>query len=202
MRKRLFTAGAIAVGAGTLLAGPLVAAAQDDDGSWLSEVLSGLVEDGTLTQEQADAVEDAVTDARPDRPLREHVIERDGPDHERHDPGHGRGAGPVGGGVWGSGGPFGGPILDEVADAIGVEPDELTDALIDGQTIAEVATANGVEPQAVIDALVAAAEARLDDLVAAGRLDEQAAADRLARMTERITEAVNEGSPWRHHHLD
>jgi polyhydroxyalkanoate synthesis regulator phasin len=201
MRKRLFTAGAIAVGAGTLLAGPLVAAAQDDDGSWLSDVLSGLVEDGTLTQEQADAVEDAVTDARADRPLREHVSERHGPDHDRHVANHGRGAGP-GGGAWERGGPFGGPILDEVADAIGIEPDELSDALLDGQTIAEVATANGVEPQAVIDALVAAAEARLDELVADGRLDEQEAATRLARMTERITEAVNEGAPWRHHHVD
>jgi hypothetical protein len=173
MRKRLLSAGAIALGAGTLLAGPLVAAAQDDDGSWLSEVLSGLVEDGTLTQEQADAVEGAVTDARPDRPLREHVIEHHGPP--------------------------GGGHLDTAADAIGIEPDELADALLDGQTIAEVATANGVEPQAVIDALVAEAEARLADLVADGRLDEQAAADRLARMTERITEAVNEGSPWHFH---
>ena len=88
-------------------------------------------------------------------------------------------------------------VLDEAADAIGIEEDELLDALRDGQTIAEVAESNGVDPQTVIDALVAATQERLDDAVADGRIEQEDADERLADVTERITEFVNEGADLR-----
>jgi hypothetical protein len=57
-----------------------------------------------------------------------------------------------------------GPIR-AAAEAIGIEPQELADALRDGATVAEVAEANGVEPQAVVDALTAQAAERIDEFV-------------------------------------
>ena len=159
------------IGAGTLLALPIAAFAQDDNdgGSWVDDALSGLVEDGTLTQAQVDAVEQALEAARPE-------------------------GGP---GIGHHGGPFGhfgrGARLDEAAEVIGIEVQELVDALRDGQTLAQIAEANGVQPQAVIDAMVAAAQERIDAAVEAGRLDEAEAAERTADLTERITELVNDG---------
>lgn len=55
---------------GALLAGPAVAGAADaatGAAGWVQDALSGLVDDGTITQEQADAVEAALEDARPRR---------------------------------------------------------------------------------------------------------------------------------------
>lgn len=51
--------------------------------------------------------------------------------------------------------------LETAASVIGVTADELKTALQSGQSIADVATANGVDPQAVIDALVTEASANL-----------------------------------------
>jgi polyhydroxyalkanoate synthesis regulator phasin len=175
--KRLLAGGAAALGAGLLAVGPLRAAAQDDDDGgdgWVDSALDGLVDDGTLTQAQADAVVDALQEARPE-----------------HHPGFG---------PWVRGGFFalGVSVLDEAADAIGIEDDELLAALSDGQTIAEVAEGEGVDPQTVIDALVAATRERLDDAVADGHIEQEDADERLADVTERITEFVNEGADFGH----
>lgn len=51
--------------------------------------------------------------------------------------------------------------LATAASVIGVTADELKTAVQSGQSIADVATANGVDPQSVIDALVAEATANL-----------------------------------------
>jgi hypothetical protein len=131
---------------------------------WIDEALAPLVEDGTITQEQADAVTDALESARPERP--------DGPGW------HGGGRG------W-----FG--DLSVVAEALGIEEDALRDALADGQTLAEIATANGVDVQAVIDAIITEAQAHLDEALADGRIDADELAELQAELTERITDLVN-----------
>jgi DNA-directed RNA polymerase specialized sigma subunit len=51
------------------------------------------------------------------------------------------------------------------AEAIGIDAAELRGALRDGQTIAQVAEANGVDPQDVIDALVARSTERITKVV-------------------------------------
>jgi cell division FtsZ-interacting protein ZapD len=51
------------------------------------------------------------------------------------------------------------------AEAIGIDADELRTALRDGQTIAQVAEANGVDPQDVIEALAAQATERITKVV-------------------------------------
>ena len=182
-RKRRLAAGAAVLGAGALLAGPITAFAQQDDddteteteteapGGWVADALSELVTAGTLTQAQADAVAEALEAARPERPF-------GGGKHWRGGPG-GLGFGRIG--------------LDAAAEVIGIEEDDLRDALRDGTTLAELAEQNGVAVQAVIDALVGEANERIDNLVEDGRLDADEAAERLTEATERITTLVNEG---------
>jgi hypothetical protein len=159
-RKRRLAAGAAVLGAGALLAGPITAFAQQDDddsgtetetesgahGGWVADALSELVTAGTLTQAQADAVAEALEAARPERPF-------GGGRHWRGGPG-GLGFGRIG--------------LDAAAEVIGIEEDELREALRDGSTLAELAEQNGVATQAVIDALVAEATERITTLVNEG----------------------------------
>lgn len=87
--------------------------------------------------------------------------------------------------------------LVAAAGAIGVEPELLVDALRAGSTIAEVAAEHDVEVQAVIDAMVADASDRLKEAVADGRITEEQASERLANLTERVTDQVNNGRPER-----
>lgn len=138
----------------------------------LAEVLAPLVENGTISQEQADAVIAAIVDAAPEHPRGA----------------HGRG----------------GAGLEAAAEAIGVEPSELLEALRGGSTIAEVAGEHGVEVQSVIDAMVAEATEKLDAAVAEGRITQEQADERLADLTDRVTERVNnaapEGGPGPHGH--
>jgi hypothetical protein len=90
-----------------------------------------------------------------------------------------------------------GEALEAAAAAIGIDEDALREALRDGPTLAEVAEANGVDPQVVVDALVAEANERLDEAVAEGRLSEERATELRAELAERITERVQEGRPER-----
>lgn len=81
--------------------------------------------------------------------------------------------------------------LEVAADAIGIDRAALIDALRDGQTIAEVAAARGVEAGTVIDALVNQYQQKLDELVAAGSITADEAAERAAAAADRITGLVN-----------
>jgi hypothetical protein len=55
------------------------------------------------------------------------------------------------------------------AEAIGVTPEALVQELRDGKSITEVAEANGVDPATVEDALLEAAQARIDKVLTAKR---------------------------------
>jgi polyhydroxyalkanoate synthesis regulator phasin len=131
----------------------------------LQEILQPLIDDGTITQAQADAVIAALQAARP----------RDG--------GHHRGMGRHG------------ESLQEVADLLGLTIEELGTQLRDGQTLAEIAVANGSTAQAVIDLLVAERTEQINERVAHGHITQEQADARLADLTERITTMVNEGGP-------
>jgi hypothetical protein len=112
--------------------------------------LQTLVDGGTLTSSQLDAVVVALEAARPM-----------GGGHE------GRGHG--GPGMGGARGEKRQEMLTTAADAIGITADELKTAIEGGQTIAQIAEANGKSVQSVIDALVAQASAdltqRITDMV-------------------------------------
>lgn len=159
--------------------------ARPDRSTRLQEVLKPLVDDGTLTQEQADSVVTALV-----------------------------AAGPLGGHRGGPGGHIG-PKFDVVATTLGITVDEVRTALQSGQTIAELAVSNGKTAQDVIDAIVAEATTRITAEVTAGTLTQAEADARLADLTTRVTEFVNNtmpaggpgfgrgfGGPGRHHHAD
>jgi polyhydroxyalkanoate synthesis regulator phasin len=191
---RRWVTGAAALSAGILMIGPVTAFAQSDDpgGStttttpgtteaapkalpdWFKGVLDQLVKAGTITQAQADAVTKALQDARP-------AMEHHGP----------WGGGPRGG--------FGriGVALDEAAKALGIDLDELRTELQSGKTLAQIATEHDVDIQKVEDALTAAAKAKLDEAVKAGRITQEQADQRLTEMTDRLKELVNEPLPAR-----
>jgi uncharacterized protein YidB (DUF937 family) len=125
------------------------------------EALESLVEEGTITAVQADAVAEHLANTFPGR----------------H--GHFIGRGP------------GLASFEAAAEVIGIENSELRTALAEGLTLAEVAEDNGVDLETLIDGLVSALDEKLDELVADGRITEQQAAEIRENAPERIENFVN-----------
>jgi len=126
------------------------------------------VEDGRLTEEQADALKERIDSG--DAPL-------------------------IFGGFGGPGfghGHFGHfADLDAAATYLGLTEAVLRAELEDGKTLAEIAKAEGKSVSGLVRALVKEAKARIDEAVADGRLT-QAQADELeAGLEQRITDLVN-----------
>lgn len=173
-RKLAATALAAAVlggGVGAALAVPTIATADEttssttadeqsakpDPSRWVTDALAGLVDDGTLTQAQADEVAQALADARPEM----------GP--------HGDGRGP---GLDVAATAIGidadalrteleaGKTIAEVAEANGVDVQTVTDAIVaDMQSHLDAAVADGHLTQAQADEMKANAVERATDLV-------------------------------------
>ncbi len=80
--------------------------------------------------------------------------------------------------------------LDAVAEALGLEADEIKAELEAGSTLAEIAEANDVDPETLVDAMVAAATERVEEKVADGDLTEEEAAEKLAAKADRIEDKV------------
>ena len=149
-----------------------------DMGARLRETLQPLVDDGTITAAQADAVTTQLVENRPER----------GEFGEGHGPGGHRG-GP---------GMFGRGVASEaLTDLLGIDGEALRTQLRDGATLAEIAQAQGVEVQAVIDELVAEVTERVDNAVENGRIDQTEADQKLAEAEAKITDMVNNGRPER-----
>ena len=180
--KRIIAAG---VGAGLLLGGvtglavtvPNLASAQDDATTTVpaegarskagpfSGVLDGLVANGTITQEQADAIVGAGEAARAER----HANRAEG-GMGRPEGGMGRPEGGMGRpemrGPGRPGGPGrGGMPLESAAEAIGITVEELRTGLQSGQSLAAIAEANGVSADTLIEELTNDARTRITDMV-------------------------------------
>jgi hypothetical protein len=91
-----------------------------------------------------------------------------------------------------------GPGLAAAAGAIGISEDDLVTALRSGQSIAQVAQSRGVDVQKVIDAIVADARTRLAEKVQSGDLTQAQADERLANLSQRVTDMVNRTGGFRH----
>lgn len=147
----------LAVGglAGSVLGVPGVAGAASTASSaagWVGDALSGLVDDGTITQEQADAVEEALAEARPERGPLQHL--RDGLTTVAEELGMTvdelRTA------------LQDGQTIAQVAEAEGVELQTLVDALVASQLERlDQAVADGRLTQAQADQIAAGAEERI-----------------------------------------
>lgn len=137
-----------------------------DPGKHLQEILQPLIDNGTITQAQADKVIAAIEAARPIGPMGGRG-------------GHRGLAGPIG---------FG---LDVVAKALGVTADEVKTALESGQSLADLAVSKGKTAQDVIDAVVAEATTKINEKVTAGDLTQAQADKILAEVTARAGDFVN-----------
>lgn len=82
-------------------------------------------------------------------------------------------------------------IIESSAAAIGIDADALKAELKAGASIAEVAAEEGVALDDVKARIIADAQAKADDAVAAGRIDEARADELLAKLTERLDELLN-----------
>lgn len=142
----------------------------------LVEVLQPLVDDGTLTGAQLDAVVDRLV---------EHRL-----DHRRQ-----RGADLIPDRRWAW--PWPGLDGEVVAGILGIGVDELRSALRDGSSISDVAESVGVDVRVVVDALVDELRAHLDLAVEYGRLTPDEATQRLEQLAERIATMVERTRPSR-----
>jgi len=78
-----------------------------------------------------------------------------------------------------------------VEEYTGLAHDEIRDAIQGGATMAELIEANGSSVDGFIAEAATFAEERLDTAVEVGRLTEEEAAEKLAEITENITDRVN-----------
>jgi len=170
----------------TPAADPAAPAPDEEAGTRLRDALQPLVDDGTITAAQADAVVAQLKESLPG-------------------PGAGHGGGPMfgdhrGGHGGGEFGRFFGEASDALTELFGIDAATLRDELSSGSTLADVAAAHGVDTQTVIDTLVTAATAEVDQAVADGRIDADKADEIKATLEERVTDRVNGVRPERPGH--
>lgn len=142
--------------------------------------LDKAVTDGKLTREKADAAYAKAREALPK------LFDRTPDPTARRGGQHGR---PVVHAVRG--------MLGAAANAIGVPPRDLATAMRNGQTPAQVAAAHNVRPESVVSTIVAQGNARIDKLIADGKLDPAKAAELKTKLAEHAMKFVNEGLPKR-----
>jgi hypothetical protein len=163
--------------AGTLA---LQKAVQERKAAAIREALKGLVDDKTLTAEQADKVADTLS-------------KTDGKTF-----GLGKGFGGMPGGGMRGGGLLGveGPESDEAAaKVLGMSVDDLRAAIRDGSTLAELAKKQGKDVDTLVSALVTVAKARITESVKAGRISQETATQIEKTLEQRVRTVVQNGRP-------
>ncbi len=128
---------------------------------------------GRITQEQADTAHERIDSGKGLRGLFERRQERreERRDHRRDMVRRG--------------------IVESASTALNMTVDELRDELLAGDSIADVASEQGVSLDAVKAQITSDAEARLDELVAGGKLTQERADNALAKLTENLDEILN-----------
>ena len=91
-------------------------------------------------------------------------------------------------------------VMMEVAEFIGVTPEELKAGLESGQSVAQVAEANGVTAEALAEYLLGEVQTHVAQALEDGKIDQAKADEILANAPARIEEMINrQGLPDRRH---
>lgn len=149
-----------------------------------TDEINAAVEEGRITQEQADTllseleakVSDEITSTEPIRnPRRGH----DGPGRRDGD------IFPVR------------PSLEIIAEELGVDPQEVREQLRDGGSINDVIVALGGDPAVIQQALIDAATEAINEAVENDRISQERADDLLENLDQKIEEAMSQERPAR-----
>ncbi|MBM4430685.1 MAG: hypothetical protein FJ026_10120 [Chloroflexi bacterium] len=151
-----------------------VEAARDD-------VLKQAVEEGLLTQEQADHLAERWQDGMGFKGL----------------PFWGKRGGGFGGRGWGMMGGLGDTLVSVAAEKLGMTVEELRTELEADKTIADVAEAKGVGLATIVDAYLAAKEERVQQMVNDGRITQEQADKLLDGMREQVQKQLEGSFPFR-----
>ena len=89
---------------------------------------------------------------------------------------------------------WGGSMVDTLAEALGMPPQDLTEALRSGQKIADLAKAKNLTIAQLVDKLIAARQTVLQQAVEAGRISQEQMNTMLQEMREQMTERLEEGA--------
>jgi bacterioferritin (cytochrome b1) len=90
----------------------------------------------------------------------------------------------------------GGQVVGKVAEFLGLTPQEVVEALKDGQSLAQIAEENGVSSDKLSAFVLGELEARLAEAVENGKMTQERADENLATAEERIDRLINhEGLP-------
>lgn len=135
----------------------------------IRETLQDLVDDGTITAEQADAVVAQLVEHRSDRGDRERRHPR-GPNQRTP-----------------------GVFSETLTDLFDFDVQELREQLRDGATLAEILDTQGIDLESMLDELSAEITEHLDAAIENGRLDRSVVEERLAEARDRIMELVENG---------
>jgi hypothetical protein len=150
-------------------------AAQERRSTAIREALKGLVDDKTLTQEQADKVAETLSKA-------DSVRGFGGPGGFRHG-----GAGLLG---------VEGPAADEAAaKVLGMSVEDLRTALRDGSTLADLAKQQGNDVDTLVSALVEVAKERIAEGVKVGKITQETATQIEKTLEQRVRTVVQNGRP-------
>jgi polyhydroxyalkanoate synthesis regulator phasin len=82
--------------------------------------------------------------------------------------------------------------IQTTSDLTGLPLNEVLDELLSGKSLAQIAEEHAQSGDAIVEAVVAKAQERLDNAVESGRMTRERADEMLERLTERITDLVND----------